>query len=185
MKTTDQLKKEHEGIQIMLDVLEYVAKNISKNNTVHPEDVKNIVMFFREFADKCHHTKEEQELFPALEKMGIRKDGGPIGVMLYEHEAGRNYIQGMMQSMDKILEDPFEVDKFVNNAISYIQLLRDHIEKENNILFKMTDMVINREKDNDIFEKFEKIEKEKIGEGTHEKYHQMIDEYRKKYLKKG
>jgi hemerythrin-like domain-containing protein len=33
--------------------------------------------FLTVFVDKCHHGKEEEFLFPALEAAGIAREGGP------------------------------------------------------------------------------------------------------------
>ncbi|HCW93379.1 MAG TPA: hemerythrin, partial [Flexistipes sinusarabici] len=133
MKSTEQLKNEHEGIKIMLEVLECIAEYIEKGkvNKLEEDDIRNIVTFFREFADKCHHTKEERELFPTLEKMGIQKEGGPIGVMLDEHELGRNHIRAMLESLDDLAESEIAAEKFADNAYAYVELLRQHIDKEN------------------------------------------------------
>ena len=51
------------------------------------------------FADKCHHGKEEDVLFPELEKAGIARQGGPIGVMLHEHVSGREFIRRMSEAL--------------------------------------------------------------------------------------
>jgi hemerythrin-like domain-containing protein len=58
-------------------------------------DWKKALDFIRHFADECHHFKEEQVLFPAMEEHGIPKEGGPIGMMLIEHEEGRGYVRDM------------------------------------------------------------------------------------------
>lgn len=93
MKPVEQLIKEHDSIKIMLAVLAEVSKRMQKGQKVPVEDLENILKFLRLFADKCHHGKEEDFLFPALEEVGIQKEGGPIEVMLQEHIEGRNYIQ--------------------------------------------------------------------------------------------
>jgi len=185
MKAIDQLKNEHEGIKIMLDVLKNIAERVEKGKVseLKAEDIRNTVTFFREFADKCHHTKEERELFPMLEKAGIQKEGGPIGVMLAEHEMGRNHIRAMYESLDDLSESEIVAEKFVDNAYAYVELLRQHIDKENDILFRMAELSLGNDMDNKLFQRFEDIEEKEMGEGTHEKYHKMIDEYSEKFLK--
>ncbi|MEC9491505.1 hemerythrin domain-containing protein [Flexistipes sp.] len=185
MKSTEQLKNEHEGIKIMLEVLESIAEYIEKGkvNKLEEDEIRNTVTFFREFADKCHHTKEERELFPTLEKAGIQKEGGPIGVMLDEHEMGRNHIRAMLESLDDLAESEIAAEKFADNAYAYVELLRQHIDKENDILFRMAELSLGSDMDNKLFQRFEEIEEKEMGEGTHEKYHKMIDEYRKKFLR--
>jgi hemerythrin-like domain-containing protein len=83
--------------------------------------------FFQIFADKCHHGKEENSLFPLLEVRGVPREGGPIEVMLYEHQLGRSYVKAMRESLevfDKILDAK---TKFISNSLNYVALLRNHI----------------------------------------------------------
>jgi len=135
-----------------------------------------MIDFFKTFADKCHHGKEEGILFPEMEKAGIPKEGGPIGVMLMEHNMGREFIKGMEEGAKK--EDK---EKFIQNAEEYIDLLKDHILKEDNILFGMAEAHLNEDKKKEIFERFEEFEKNIIGEGVHETYHKLVEEMEKIY----
>ena len=61
------------------------------------------------------------------------------------------------------------------NGMGYVNLLRQHIQKENNILFPMADRVVPTEKQSGIWEKFEQIEHEETGEGVHEKYEALAE----------
>lgn len=88
MKPTDELKREHKAIKMMLGIMGRVAGNIQNKQDIEVQDVEEIVNFLRVFADKCHHGKEENVLFPALLATGIPAENGPIGVMLYEHTQG-------------------------------------------------------------------------------------------------
>ena len=64
--------------------------------------VDHLLEFFTVFVDKCHHGKEEELLFPALEQIGVERDKGPIGVMLKEHQQGREYVQKMKAAISQI-----------------------------------------------------------------------------------
>ncbi len=93
MTATKQLRDEHEGIKLMLGILERVTSIAESGQKLDLEHIERMLEFFRVFVDRCHHGKEEDLLFPELEKHGILKNGGPIGVMLSEHGKGRKYIQ--------------------------------------------------------------------------------------------
>lgn len=97
-------------------------------------DINSFMEFLKEFADKCHHGKEEGFLFPALEKTGVRNQGGPIGVMLSEHTMDRDLIK---QMQDNLRKDKVDSQGFIEAAKSYVRLLRSHIQKENAILFPL------------------------------------------------
>ena len=95
MTPAEQLKEEHQGILLMLRILEKVAAKLGAKGKLDLKHLERIVEFFRVFVDKCHHGKEEDLLFPEMEKAGVPKEQGPIGVMLAEHQQGRGYIRGM------------------------------------------------------------------------------------------
>ena len=97
MTPTQALKDEHEGILTMLGVFEKILGIMASPASIPAQHLSNILDFFKEFIDTCHHGKEEKFLFPALQKAGIPREGGPIGVMLTEHETGRKYVRQMLR----------------------------------------------------------------------------------------
>jgi hemerythrin-like domain-containing protein len=172
------LMDEHEGILHGLVILEKMAILVASDSPEMRDDLSAMIDFLKLFADKCHHGKEEGILFPAMEKYGIPKEGGPIGQMLIEHEKGREFIRGMS---DGIAGDEIDKEKFLQNAKDYIDLLRAHINKENTILFPMGDRAIPESEQAAILEAFETHERTVMGPGIHEKLHAMLDEFANKY----
>jgi hemerythrin-like domain-containing protein len=179
MKATENLKHEHEGILLMLDIMQ----EISLQDEINIDDVAVIIDFIKTFADKCHHGKEEDFLFPKLIEKGIPNEGGPVGVMLYEHGVGRKYVKALSESFENYKSgDISAINGIKENMNNYISLLRNHISKENNILFNMADNFLSAEEQNQLFGEFEKIEAERIGEGKHEEYHKLLKSLKEKYL---
>lgn len=82
--------------------------------------------------------------------------------------------------MAEAIEEKNE-EKFIQNAEGYIDLLKDHIFKEDNILFDMAEAHLDKNKKKEIFEKFDEFEKNNIGEGIHETYHKLVEEMEKIY----
>lgn len=184
MKATQQLKDEHQGVLLALSILEEINKKLEHKEKVDPSHLEQILEFLKIFVDKCHHSKEEDVLFPEMEKAGVPKDGGPIGMMLLEHDMGRSYIKGLSKAIEKYLTgDSKASQQIVKNAERYVTLLREHIEKENDILYEIADMYLLPKQQRNIPKQFDKIENEKIGEGKHEQFHQMLDDLGKQYLK--
>lgn len=179
MKASEDLRKEHELILVALEVLEKIAEQINNNHTPDKKELQEIVNFLIVFADKCHHGKEEDYYFPTLEKVGIPRENGPVGVMLYEHELGRNYIQQMRQSVSDGNEN---LEQFAQAAEGYTDLMKSHIYKENNILFMMGDNNFPEEIQKELLEKFNEHESNIIGEGRHEEFHKLIEKLKEKYL---
>lgn len=185
MQATQELRNEHEGIKIALAVLNHMADEIEEGRNVDLDDVEQLVDFLKTFADRCHHGKEESLLFPALEKMGVAKEGGPIGVMLTEHCHGREYIRAMSDALCGLFEgDKDARTAFALAAHGYAALLNRHIVKENTVLFPMADQILLQDEQIRLKEGFDRIEQERIGPGVHERYHALLDHLREKYLEK-
>jgi hemerythrin-like domain-containing protein len=183
MTPTEQLKEEHQGIQLMLKILEKVCQRLESGERVDTGHLEKILEFIRVFADQCHHGKEEDFLFPEMEKAGIPKEGGPIGVMLLEHGKGRDYVRGMNEAMEAYKKNEAKASsKFVENARNYVALLTQHIDKENNVFFPWGERVLSEKQKEKLLEDFEKLEHERIGEGKHEEFHKLLQRLKEVYL---
>lgn len=183
MKPTEQLKEEHEAIKVMLEIIEKVSQKLEAGEAVDPGHLESMIDFIRTFADKCHHGKEEDLLFPAMEEAGIPKEGGPIGMMLSEHELGRQYVRGAGGAVAGYRQGDKKAGlQFAENARNYAALLDEHIDKENNILYMMADMHLSPEKQAELVKEFERVEEERIGPGKHEELHQLLHNLRDVYL---
>ena len=169
MKATDVLRDEHAGIERMLALVEVGAKRLQQGEQVPPELFRDATDFFRGFADACHHAKEEEQLFPSLEEHGVPREGGPVGVMLIEHDEGRAFVRAMSAAVEPYAAgDPAARTALVQNALGYVALLRQHIFKENQILFPMADQVFSPAEQSELYDAFDRIEHERTGPGEHE-----------------
>ena len=173
-KATEMLSAEHRVIERVLDILQKLTTRPVENLLDH---WRKTLDFFSHFADQCHHFKEEQVLFPAMEERGIPREGGPIGMMLMEHEEGRAYVRAMLSAIP-LAETKNEVAKeiLVDKAKAYLQLLKEHIQKEDEILFKIADDVIPADEQKALLRAFEEHEAKEMGEGVHEKYLKLVEE---------
>jgi hemerythrin-like domain-containing protein len=183
MKATQQLKDEHDGVKVMLNILGQVCGQLETTGNLNEEHFKGILEFLKVFVDRCHHGKEEELLFPALEAAGILREGGPIGVMLSEHQLGRSYVKAMSESFEGYRPGNKSISQdIIRNARDYISLLTNHIEKENNVLFVMADSRLSETIQDELFEGFEKIEEDRIGIGKHEEFHGLLEKLSEIYL---
>src|SRR5262250_2749174 len=176
-RPTEALTAEHRTIERVLDVLERLSRSPVENSL---DDWKKALDFFAHFADQCHHFKEEQVLFPAMEAHGIPKDEGPIGMMLTEHEEGRGYVRAMLSAIT-LCERKNEAAKevLVDKATAYLRLLREHIQKEDEVLFRIADDVIPADEQQKLLRSFEEHEANQMKEGVHEKYLKLVEELEK------
>ena len=173
---TQVLMAEHELILEALDALERRVTAIGAGTPPDRAYIEKAVTFLREFADKCHHGKEENLLFRRMTERGFPAQGGPIAVMLSEHDAGRAYIRGIAEGAAKLGTDPAAANQIAENARGYIDLLRAHIGKENNVLFPMADRALTPEDQAHLAQEFERFEAEETGAGVHEAMLKLLAE---------
>lgn len=175
-EATAILRKEHEAILKMLNATDEAVRRIDARQAVKPDTLGGLLEFFRLFADKCHHGKEEDLLFPLLESRGLPRSGGPTGVMLREHEMGRALIKQMVEALEASRRGESDAPtRWAAAARQYVPLLRSHIDKENNILFVMAERMLSPEEQNQLAGKFDRLEIEKMGVGTHERLHAQME----------
>ena len=173
---TNTLRDEHKAILKMLDATEEVARRIKSGAAAAPETLSGLLEFFQVFADRCHHGKEEDCLFPLLEQRGLPRQGGPTGVMLHEHEQGRELIQNMRKAAEAFTAGQNGASLlWADAALDYAALLRAHIAKENDVLFVMADRLLSVSDQESLLDAFEKVETDKLGAGTHARLHKLME----------
>lgn len=171
MNPTEILSAEHRVIEIVLNALDRMTEKTAADGRLEKQPALEAIDFIRNFADGCHHAKEEGQFFPVLIERGFPSEYGPVAMMLHEHEIGRAHVQAMAEVIEAASEGQADaVQAFVSQARGYINLLRAHIQKEDHILFPMADRTLTDEDQHRLSESFDKTEAEEVGIGTHERY---------------
>lgn len=132
------LMNEHRLIEQVMGALETYVDRLANGRAASRDVVAQFARFFQSFADKCHHGKEEDRLFVALNRCGFPREYGPVSVMLAEHTQGRVHVRalaGLGQGSGPL--SAAETQQVMEHARAFILLLRDHIQKEDNILYPM------------------------------------------------
>lgn len=174
---SEVLKDEHRTIGRVLAVLERLLERDEAGRGFERAALARCVEFFRLFADACHHHKEEELLFPLLEARGIPREGGPIGVMLYEHRLGRGHVAAMAEALERAGDGDGEArERFRGAAESYLDLLAQHIFKEDQVLFPMGDGVLSEEDQADLAGRFCSLDCPAITGRTHAQLAAIADE---------
>jgi len=141
MSATESLRRDHVLIEKMVNALRTISL-LLKNGKQIPDSILNQAIDFAiNFTNTCHHGKEEESLFPTLEKKGMPKEGGPIARMLYEHEITKKLANSIVDST-KIYIASGNHDELVENIDDYVQHVSLHLLKENQRLFVMADMIL-------------------------------------------
>lgn len=172
---TEVLKEEHRSIKGMLELMERVAEKTSQGQQASPEVMAKLMEFIRLFIDQCHHSKEEEVLFPLLEKRGVPRAGGPLGVMLMEHDRARVLIHEMnVETANGNSAEPLK--RWARAAWNYSDLMHEHFHKEEEVLFRMADRILSSEEQALIVDDFERLANRKIGPGKHDQLRAMMEE---------
>lgn len=142
---SDELKKKIEGLQKKGDFEE--GKELI-------EEIKSICEHFKE--SEKHYLREENVLFPYLEKHGITE---PPAIMWMDHDKIRSIKKNLYKVVDDYEAYQIEelVDKLNSIATELGEMLASHFYKENNILFPMSLHVISDDEWKDIRLQFDEI----------------------------
>lgn len=171
MKATDILRSEHEVILKVLSAVESIARKAERDRVLDVVSADEALEFIRNFADRCHHGKEEEHFFPSLVLHGMPRNVGPIGVMLADHDEGRGYVKRMTSALADVKSSkPGAVAEFATAAEAYVGLMRDHIDKENGVLFPMGDEMLSAQDQAALLVGFERTEHMDMGPGAHERF---------------
>ncbi len=171
------LRNEHKVIKRVMAVLDRLVKRNDGGQGFETDSLERCVEFFKLFADACHHAKEENLLFPVLESRGIPREGGPIGVMLYEHTVARDLTKQMAAALERVESgDAGGEQAFREAALGYIELLTNHIDKEENVLFTMGDRCMTEEDQDTLCGKFCEVGCQSFGGKKREELERIADQ---------
>ncbi len=151
MRAIVLLKEDHRLIERALTLFERLVVETEQGRLPDLGRLARLTEFFEHFVDHAHHRKEEEVLFPALEEHGLRREGGPIGCLIKEHAQGRSLL-AILGSGDRT--------DLVIGGKAYSQMLRQHIEKENQVLFVLAGQLLPPTVHDAVWRRFEELEGE-------------------------
>lgn len=171
-----ELMDDHQVILHMLRALNGMCLRIGDGQPVAVADLDAALDFIKTFADYCHHGKEEDLLFPAMGEVGFPTQGGPIAVMLMEHEQGRAFVKALTGSLERVRSGEAAALKDVARAAGgYSALLSAHIGKEDNILYPMAMDAIPDARWQILKNEFDRVETERMGPKRRAEYVTLVD----------
>lgn len=177
---TQRLKDEHQLILRMLALLEKNADLTAAGRFHDYRFFLDGVDFIRNYADRFHHAKEEDILFEALIDNGMPRQNSPVAAMLMEHDLGRAFVKAMEEAATRAVNgEPGQDEAIAANARGYLELLREHIAKEDDILYPLAERVIPEEKRDAIVAGYHKAEAQ-AAQGLEERYRAIVEGYEAK-----
>lgn len=156
MQCTRKLSEDHRVIHRAVEVLKEMAARAERERDIRPDDVKDLLEFFRCFADDLHQMKEESVLFPVLLKTTERKQTGPVHAMVFEHDQERSLVEGLEDALYTT-----NLPDFVYYAKRMAEILTNHMHKEEHLLFELVEKTLTDEEDRSVSEGFRKCDEEK------------------------
>jgi hemerythrin-like domain-containing protein len=171
MDAIDILINEHIYIKKVLSAIEKDCIELTEGKKVDIGFYRSAIDFVRNFADKYHHLKEEKRLFNVMSEVDTNLKGGPIMAMLLEHDLGRKYIGSLEQAINEY--ESGKTDKkayIIANALSYVTLLRDHIDKEDTVIYMAARRILGQDILRSMSEEYVNIENDISNIRTREKY---------------
>ena len=176
---TQNLENDHVHILRLTNVMQAMVKKQSTN----AEHFELVIQLIRNFADGTHHAKEEDLLFPLMGEKGFSPENGPVAVMLHDHEEGRKYVRQANEGIHEFKNGNTDaLPTIYSNMNGYAQLLQAHIDKENNILFRMADQAFSSDEQQNLLAEFTKVERKTEEEFSPENSIQKINELADIYL---
>ncbi len=175
MKPIALLMIEHRLIEKMVGLLEKEAESIASGNKVNIPLILDSVDFFRTYADKTHHGKEEDILFKWLAPKDLKEDHRKLmDDLVKEHIVARNTVKALAESArgcsDGVPGSSEEIHRLLK---ALVNLYPSHIKKEDRSFFIPVMGYFGDEEQKAMLERFYEFDRGMI----HEKYRQVVKRY--------
>lgn len=171
----DQLINDHTLIEKALIILE---RQVDRGDKLNTNMTKALIDFLWAYGDEYHNMKEEKIYFPLLLRKGMPEQG-PIPVMLQEHKSEREYLTEIKRMLEEKETSGNLSNDFKKVVLDYLDLTKNHIWKENDILYPMGKKFLSADDEVYLITEFKKFEKDTIGEGSVQRYTTMLNTFEK------
>ena len=179
---TQALVEEHRLILRVLAILERQAALTADGIGPDYRFYLDAVDFIRNYADRFHHAKEEDVLFEALVANGMPRQNSPVAAMLMEHDHGRAFVKGMETAAIAALAGDRGQDAVIaENARGYLELLREHISREDGILYPLAERVLPDGMRDAILEGY-RVAEERTPADFEARYRKLVERYEAELL---
>ena len=173
---TQVMKEEHQLILRMITLVENNTSLMEQGDFRNWQFFLDAVDFIRNYADRFHHAKEEDVLFIELVKNGMPEKQSPIEAMEIEHDQGRAFVRALEEAAEKALAgEPGQIPLIAANARGYAELLREHIDKEDNILYPLAERILPEEVRSGMLQAYQRAATQ--SPELEEKYRQLVESY--------
>jgi len=174
MKPIGPLMREHRLIERMLDVVGRQAAAIARGKVIDRDLILKIVDFFRTYADRTHHGKEEDILFRRLAGKEMGDEHHTImAELIAEHRQARELVGKLKEAVAGHQEAAVAVRHTISGCLKGLMALYPpHIEKEDKRFFYPCLDYFSEDELDEMLEEFREFDRAMI----HEKYQKLVEE---------
>ena len=186
MDPIETLMTEHRGIERIADSLEGYLSGLDSGDPPPLEDLHGLADLLAEIADRAHHAKEESVLFEAMHREGFPVQEGPIACMLHEHDEGRRLVHELAEiARNHTSWTPEIRTRALEAGTRYVALIRQHIQKEDQVLFPMAQRVLPDDLRAEVARRFEEIDRERDRDHKRATYERLAESLAHRYAARG
>jgi len=168
-----ELKHDHHVIQQVVAGMSAVADLLDSGKQVDPSVLIDVVHFLRLFADRCHHEKEDQYLFPVLATKATLNIRREMESLEREHRSAKQLVDQLAKVAALYFDNPAAVRYRVIDLLQQlVELYPAHIWKEDFLLFPLAQQNLSESEQQDLKEQFEDIERD-VGEDIHASFEML------------
>jgi len=165
---------EHRLIEKMIKLVEDELYKINQANKVDPIFIEKTVDFFRTYADRCHHGKEENILFGELAKKKLSSEHKKImRELINEHILGRTTVDRLANAKERYVDVDYDTTKEIVECLKIlVGFYPSHIAREDKQFFFPCMKYFSQEERDIMLDQCWEFDRSMI----HEKYQKTIEQ---------
>ena len=173
MKPIGPLMWEHRLIEQIIPLMQKQIVAIQESERADIVFIERVVDFFRTYADRTHHGKEEDILFAELKKKPLTPEHKRIMKELQdEHVVARENVRSLIEARQAYMDGKQEAREVIGSRMkNLVELYPRHIEKEDRAFFFPVMDYFNPEEQQSMLERFWEFDRKMI----HEKYQNIME----------
>jgi hemerythrin-like domain-containing protein len=169
-RPTETLQKAHKICYLVIAAAQRRSVAVRGGDEFHPENVVMLVDFL-DYFDHCHDHKEDNLLFAKLAERGMSTSTGILAELMQEHDELITRLEAIGEGLPRARGgDRHAITQLLDKIDAYLQLLDDHMHREDEVLFPMVEHVLTHHDLEELAREYESVESQEIIEGVHEKY---------------
>lgn len=137
------IRDEHRTISAILHGMEYLVQGIrARRKQVDPRVFHAMLYYLDTFSERMHHPKEDKYLFKAMRERSAEADA-LIADLEEDHARGEESLRRLAQSLIRYEEGgEQEFPAFEREVENFVRNYRDHMRKEEDLLFPLAQKVL-------------------------------------------